>query len=188
MTDLQDVPHGLMAREAYETAAQHGFHSKYTPNEVYQALVISEIYEAMDADRKGRMAPKVDKDMSVFTDEDFRDWYKSYVSGTLQDELADIVIRLYDYAENIGVSLGANINRHNYGVSHVIDRESFPEFALELTRYIVNSIGYEPQVMIQFVVNTVYLYASRHGFDLYVYVLLKMRYNRLRPYRHNAKY
>lgn len=44
-----------LRNRAYKTACEHGFHDKELSNEHLLCLVISELMEAVEADRKGRL-------------------------------------------------------------------------------------------------------------------------------------
>ena len=49
--------------KAYKTACEHGFHDQELSNNHFLCLVISELMEAVEADRKGRRA-KIDSIIS----------------------------------------------------------------------------------------------------------------------------
>lgn len=46
----------ILRDKAYKTACEHGFHDKELSNEHLLCLVISELMEAVEADRKGKRA------------------------------------------------------------------------------------------------------------------------------------
>ena len=57
---------------AYKTACEHGFHDEELSNEHCLCLVISELMEAVEADRKGRFAKvPVDKKGTIFDERTF---------------------------------------------------------------------------------------------------------------------
>ena len=90
--------------EAYKNAVEHGFHdddnnfsiSKSVFHALFAqriALIHSELSEALEADRKERFA-----DLRSFDDslQPFEDKFKAYIKDTIQDELADTIIRVLD--------------------------------------------------------------------------------------------
>lgn len=88
--------------DIYTTACEHGFHEQPHSVNYYLGLVISEVGECIDADRKGRNSIDVatmqnledciaNGNMSMF-----KALFEEKVKNTVFDELADIIIRLLD--------------------------------------------------------------------------------------------
>ena len=48
-----------LKERAYKTAVEHGFHEEEKPDAYWLGLVMSEVGEAINADRKGRHADAV---------------------------------------------------------------------------------------------------------------------------------
>ena len=81
---------------AYDIACSHGFHDVKRSDAHYMMLVLSEVGEMVEADRKNRHAFVGDKlDISST---DFAEWFEKNIKDTLEDELADVCIRLFDFA------------------------------------------------------------------------------------------
>lgn len=86
-----------LGRRAFETAKAKGFHDE--PIDIPRALMltVSELAEALEADRKNKRA-----DLSAFFDKEpceifpFREKFEVHVKDTFEDELADATIRLLD--------------------------------------------------------------------------------------------
>ena len=90
LNELRDI--------AYQCAQDHGFHDKEYSDSHYLMLVITELSEAVEADRKGK---RVDTDAQSAYDLCQKDKfyayaYDNYIKGTIEEELADTVIRLLD--------------------------------------------------------------------------------------------
>ena len=84
---------------AYKTACEHGFHDEELSNEHCLCLVISELMEAVEADRKGKQ-PLIEQfncGMS-YPKNNLKQVYDCCIKGTVAEELADAVIRLLDLA------------------------------------------------------------------------------------------
>lgn len=101
--------------EAYETAKAHGWHEEEHSNEHYLALIITEIAEAVQADRKGWRA-NADKYIELISDREEHDsdlWFKcafsQNIKGTVEEELADVVIRCLDIAGLRGIDLSTPV-------------------------------------------------------------------------------
>lgn len=101
--------------EAYRNSEEHGFHASdvvlsSTP-EGYHALVAqrlalihSELSEALEADRKDHRADPSLLHSSSLTAAEF----ESKVKNTFEDELADVLIRVFDLCGWLGI----DIQRH----------------------------------------------------------------------------
>lgn len=75
-------------------------------------LVTSELGEAMEAHRKGKMTVKHQLDY-FFASQDYSDKmdvFKENVKDTFEDEIADAVIRLLDLSAGLGIDLEKHIN------------------------------------------------------------------------------
>lgn len=94
-----------LKERAYKTAVEHGFHEDVKPDVFYLGLVMSEAGEAINADRKGLHA-----DTKAFEEDEakgipFAESFKKNVKDSVEDEIADIVIRLLDFAGLKGYEL-----------------------------------------------------------------------------------
>jgi NTP pyrophosphatase (non-canonical NTP hydrolase) len=77
-------------------------------------LIVSEIAEAVEAHRENRMAEAgaarhivlkmAEMDMATFPE-----YFRSLVKDTVQDELADAIIRLLDLSAYMGIDIDAHI-------------------------------------------------------------------------------
>lgn len=77
-------------------------------------LVVSELSEALEADRKGEKVSLFSSDLNyVLTEKDdevFKRDFEKYVKNRWEDEIADAVIRLFDIAVGTGISLEWHIS------------------------------------------------------------------------------
>ena len=99
---------------AYKNAVAHGWHDEDLSNEHFLCLVISELMEAVEADRKGKHAKvamfKEWQGNSVPLTEEtrkrrFMEDFEAFIKGTVEEELADACIRLLDLAGLRGYDL-----------------------------------------------------------------------------------
>ena len=86
-------------RRIWDNAKAHGWHdTKLSPQHLC-GLVMTEVAEAVEADRNGRRA-KTEAFSQALTkgtgDDYFKACYKEYIKGSVEEEFADIVIRLLD--------------------------------------------------------------------------------------------
>ena len=100
-----------LAKEIHENAKAHGWYDEEHSGEHYLMLVITELSEAIEADRKGENA-NVDRFnewmnrpmyLAQYTEVDrLKDAFECFIKGTVDEELADACIRLLDFAGAIG--------------------------------------------------------------------------------------
>lgn len=176
-----------LAQQAYATAKAHGWHDEKLPDETYLMLIITEIAEAVQADREGRHA---DIDLfkallETYANDDavFKYEFETHVKNSVEDELSDIIIRCLDYSALRGISLdNVPIFVTGYCRDKSIAKRDFPTFAYFLTFKAVN--GDVTDVLARIIA-----YSKLKNIDIDFFVEQKMRYNQLRDYKHgNKKY
>lgn len=94
-----------LKERAYKTAAEHGFHEDVKPVTFYFGLVMSEAGEAINADRKGLHADAKGFEEDEANGLPFAENFKKHIKDGVEDEIADIVIRLLDFAGLKGYEL-----------------------------------------------------------------------------------
>ena len=188
LNELRDI--------AYKTACEHGFHDKRLSEEHCLCLVISELMEAVEADRKGKRADRESfkssyEDEEPHNDVNFKYCFEKYIKDTLPDELSDAVIRLLDLAGLRGISLESASNDIN---SEYMDDIACMYSQLSFTEAIY-SIFIKPIVdykylstIINDMIFSIFALAKHLDIDLLWHIEQKMRYNELRPMFHGKKY
>ena len=185
MIDLKKLKN--WSKQIYEIAFTHGWHETYKPDSQWMALVMSEIGEAVEADRKDRRFTMSDKDITDSYERakggefvtPFIYTYDACVKGTVEEEFADIAIRLMDFAY---MKWGSGID-YSYERMYESGECGFAENAWHLCKDILdagymniaNSLGY------------VIDWADDLGINLEKHIEWKIMYNSLRPYRHGGK-
>ena len=84
--------------KVHANAVEKGFWDENNSPEHYLCLVISELMEAVEADRKNRYANLREFDTECCERVYFTENFEQYVKDTVEDELADAVIRILDLA------------------------------------------------------------------------------------------
>lgn len=173
-------------RKAHETATKHGFHDEKRNDEHWLCLVISEVMEAVEADRKLRRADRAKFDEQYDINrkdghmiERFRFAFDLYVKDTIEDEIADTAIRIFDF---IGEKYGDKMV-FCWGEPHFVF-QSFPETAYEFVKVVLGRRMIELTDSIEYL----YAWAKKLNFDLDWHIEKKMKYNRFRPKLHGKKY
>ena len=176
-----------LSQQAFETAKAHGWHDIEQPDEHWLMLIITEIAEAVQADRKDRHA---DVESFNYYYEDNDDGFDAdgFIFKAYYDDF--IIIRCLDLIALRGKGVYADEYMAKYLHDFLKREPSFPEVAYELCKFAVStdeSIGLSERI--GGIISLVTSYCKQKGIDIDFFVEQKMRYNKLREYRHgNKKY
>lgn len=177
-----------LRNRAYKTACEHGFHDKELSNEHLLCLVISELMEAVEADRKGRYADRESFRSSYENEEphddvNFKYCFEKYIKDTVSDELSDAVIRLLDLAGYRGITIWNFSEKIIDGVSESYNKSSFTERIYDISTIPMQlKCEYSPlKDQVSSMLLAIFGFAKHLGIDLLWHINQKMRYNELRP-------
>lgn len=196
---MSKIDFNALRDRAYKCACDHGFHDTWLSNEHSLCLVISELMEAVEADRKGKYFKGIStferefNRYSALVDETkrFECAFERYVKDTVPDDLADAVIRLLDLAGY------RNIDIEDFTEEDIEDlRESCNDESFAETVYAISTIpiryeyeyGYSIDKQLNSMLLAILGFARHLGIDILWHIEQKQRYNELRPYRHEKKY
>ena len=178
---------------AYDNACKHGFHEKEYSDAHWIMLIITEIGEAVNADRKGKHADKSDWDELYHiskdsSNEDFVYDFEYYIKDSVEDELADVVIRCLDFLGKIGFDLSETQEILEYSESDPCPEETciITEVMYNITSLLYSSR--EVGLRVQDVIIQIFWLSKHLGVDLLWFIEQKMRYNELREPMHGKKY
>lgn len=163
-----------LAKESHANAVKHGFWEKRESNEHCLMLVVSEIGEMVEAHRTATM--------NHYWEVVRRS--RPFIKDTLEDEMADVAIRLGDLAGALGVDFD-KMNPCKY--HRAFDKFTFTENAFALTKGLCRDIiGIEKRI--QFGLEYVTKWAKSINIDLDWFIDEKMKYNATRPPKHGKAY
>ena len=179
-----------LQQRIWEIATVHGWHEQPIPTAQYCGLIMTEMAEAIEADRNGRRADieSFNERMSSLdgSDECFKEMYKRYIKGSIEEEFADMIIRILDMTWELHGERMNWVGYDTYGENYDNSKkfvETFWIFVKEVLNWgrmnITDSIAY------------IYSWAE-HGCGispetLDMHIRWKMKYNELRPYKHGGK-
>lgn len=174
-----------LCNRAYRAACDKGFHDEQKPDAVYKMLIITEIAEAVQADRMGLHVHKAIKDrykdFVIDAEEPFEPFYRSEISGRVEDELADIIIRMLDYCGMRKIEFRED--NDGFPFDRLTAFRTFPEAMYDLCDMIVRT-----DLCGEFSLRCVIYYCESLSIDILWFVEMKMRYNETRPKMHNRRY
>lgn len=191
--------------KAYKTACEHGFHDQELSNNHFLCLVISELMEAVEADRKGRRA-NVDRynkkiansricqglDSDIPKERGYEVAYNETIKGSIEEELADAVIRLLDLAGFRGIDLDEDAfdeeTISEYSATYC--NKSFTESIFHIIKFITsnNEVFIRLCVVPEMLLLEIFGLAKYLSIDLMWHIEQKMKYNELREKMHGKKY
>lgn len=101
------------AKNYYETAKSKGFWDK--PRNVGEMLMLitSELGEAMDAHRGDKFANKEGFEEDITKGVPLKEAFEKNIKDTFEDEIADVLIRLFDMAGGLNIDLDYHVNVKN---------------------------------------------------------------------------
>ena len=179
-------------RRIWKIASEHGFHDKPIPRWHYLGLIMTEVAEAVEADRNSRRADIYRMDSCVTSlnaaDESklrqlvFKEYYDCHVKGTVEEEFADIVIRILDMGQDI----------HGERMVWFLDDQQLYPYNKRIS-FIENAWCFVRRVLgwgmsnINHCLRFMFDWSEDLGIDLDKQIEWKMKYNELRPYKHGGK-
>ena len=112
----------------------------------------------------------------------FQVYYREYIKGSIEEEFADIVIRIFDMAQGIHGDKMVWKCYYPYGDRFMQDK-SFVENAWHFTKETLNwgTMNITDSVFY------IFDWADFLGIDLLTHIEWKMKYNELREYKHGGK-
>lgn len=193
---MKEVNFNELARKAFENARQKGFHDVSYTDMHYLMLVVCELAEAVEADRNGKRAEKKEYERLVNECEDVLrpHLFEMYIKDTVEDELADAVIRLLDYAGMKGLRFPKDfVTKENleltmnscWGKSL---RYFLRTFAERVYARCINELYESGKDNPENVVYNIFVIAELYEIDLIWFIREKMKYNETREVLHGKSY
>lgn len=185
---MKDINFNLLRDKAYEIAKNSGFHEEEISDNHYLVLVISELMEALEAYRKGNcLYENEDKYMDVqskindcYNNSEFKECFEKYIKDTLEDELADTVIRLLDLAGYKDIDIDFK------SIKNKIEKNKIPEYFYEIIESMM--MFYYLKHIINYTIKYIFDLCECLGIDIIWHIKFKMNYNRLREYKHGKRF
>ena len=171
------------AKRIHEVAVSSGFWDKELPLNHCIMLVICELCEVIEAERRGRYATKI-VDLEHMYELAYPFAYEHHIHGTVESELADVAMRLLDIIAKMGWMMDDQVCPENISLG---DDDSLPLLCYSIIENLVcREFGDRYAVLWAFY--GVLAIAHRYNIDLLNHIEMKMRYNETRPMLNGKRY
>ena len=181
---------------AYKTAVEHGFHEEEKPDAYWLGLVMSEMGEAINADRKGLHADtKRFEEVMAMRCITPRVAFEENIKDSVEDEIADIIIWLLDFAGMKGYELSTDEYLDSFILSALEELKTSGLPGLLLI--FIYALSYNSRfhnlekcvrITIRIISGCFEKMTGGSDCDLWWFVEQKMKYNELRPKLNGKKY
>ena len=194
-----------LAEDNFKNAEKHGFYNESTEIETELMLIITEMSEAVQADRHNRHGSIEDYESEIQMGRDIPTAYKNTLEGTVESEFADIAIRILSLLgwmnSKTPIKLKSDsiladeygISKIQFNIQNTINKGSIAKDLYRLNGrlswFVDNeSCSWFVSDTLQDILMRVFAIAHNHNIDLMEHIKLKMQYNESRPYLHGCLY
>lgn len=172
-----------LAQRIHEASVSKGFWNKDLPLNHHIMLVICELGEVVEAERRGRYATKIVA-LDYMYEHAYPFAYEHHIHGTVESELADVAMRLLDIIAKMGWMMDDQVCPENISLG---DDDSLPLLCYSIIENLVcREFGDRYAVLWAFY--GVLAIAHRYNIDLLNHIEMKMRYNKTRPMLNGKRY
>ena len=189
---MKNTDFNLLAKKAFDNAKAKGFHDKPHTDAHCLMLVACELAEAVEADREGRRS---DRRTYNFLLQEYgepleKHLFEKHIKDTVEDELADAVIRLLDFAGMKGFDIPENyiteeqIKNEADEVKEWMINKTFADVVFTSCLVNIESAKENPETLIY----AIFVVAELYGIDLIWHIKEKMIYNETREMLHGKSY
>jgi hypothetical protein len=181
-----------LARIAHGNAKAKGFWETARPEKESLILIVSELAEALEAARANKFCSKQHfaEALNIYREIGreniipnevsgaFNIYFNDFCRGTFEEEIADTLIRILDFAES---------RKDVFQVEELIEagesRTGFyiPMMLFDITAHVMKDELNEAIFLL-------YLLSVEKNFDLILWARMKMKYNETRGYKHGKQF
>lgn len=179
--------------EIYGNAVLHGFHDENHTVDHFLGLVLSEIGEAINADRNPDAPVVIEATLDqakLLADQSvggvaFVEFFKSNIKGSVIEELADVVIRILDLAGDLGITFEDDLEIYDSALVDTLPDNLFG-FAMSLDGLDLEYTDQADFISCLEEISSIAIHFTH--LNPWQVVRLKMLYNKTRPWLHEKKY
>ena len=189
---MKNTYFNLLAKKAFENAKEKGFHEKPKTDAHWLMLVACELAEAVEADRMGRRSDKRTYNflLQEYGEPLAKHLFEMHIKDTVEDELADAVIRLLDFAGMKGFDIPENyiteeqIKNEADEVKEWMINKTFADVVFTSCLVNIESAKEIPEALMY----AIFVVAELYDIDLMWHIKEKMMYNETREMLHGKFY
>lgn len=184
-----------LSKEVFEANKAKGFHDVEVSNETLLMLVITELSEAVEADRKGKRGKRANLESFCLLNASSKkrtgnpDYFnkvafEGHIKDTVEDELADAVIRLLDLAGLRDLYIDNDL------MEFYDTKQTFCDEIFWIGRNLMEN-GWDTDYIehsIYECLSSIECLCTDLQIDLWQHVSLKLKYNQTRPIKHGKNY
>ncbi|MCH2021024.1 MAG: hypothetical protein MK207_00985 [Saprospiraceae bacterium] len=195
-----------LAKQVFEANKAKGFWALNRSSAEILVLILSEMFEALEAERKSKSALNLQACLDLIGDDRFKVFFVENIKDSFEDELADTVIRILDMAGAWEIELETiylaptlqSWSDQNISLG-LMQREffSFQSCVLEFS-FIINQIIQKelqttiPEIELAKGANQMLYFvlavAKHYRVKVWDHVKIKLAYNATRAHKHGKKY
>lgn len=184
------------AKDCHQRAVSKGFWDEQHSVGHYLMLVVSELSEAVEADRLGKivkLTPEWVAELNRLDGAEFVQEFLRIVKDTAWDEIADAVIRMLDLLGWMTKdrALSEKEVETDLGVSafYIAGEMTLADALWPILQEVCCHCDmYAHRTAILYAIKSLELLCNRLGIDLMAHIDLKLKYNATRPAKHGKKY
>ena len=189
---MKNTDFNLLAKEEFENAKAKGFHDEKHTDAHWLMLVACELAEAVEADRVGRRSGRRTYNflLQEYGEPLAKHLFGMFVKDSVEDELADAVIRLLDFVGVKGYDIPEGyineeqIKNEAAEVKEWMENKSFADVIFTSCLVNIESAQEIPETLIY----AIFVVAELYGIDLLWHIKEKMMYNETREMLHGKSY
>lgn len=172
-TNPKIIPEQLQkwAETQYVINIEKGWHKPQYDVNHYLCLIMTEVAEVVDADRKQRHAShEICLLEGIENDDEFASLYEKHIKGTIDEELADVCLRTIELGYKFyGSKMQWNTANDDYASSHTVTQTALA--------YVRDYLGDGKPKNLAASVSMLYGWADIMDVELNLNVTLKLRFN-----------
>lgn len=179
----------------FKWACENGQHDTEHAYSHWAMLIITEISEAVQAERAGNVASRemfeLNEEYNIMP---FQANFESFIKDTIEDEIADIILRILDYCGLHNIDL-SNIEEETDAFLKIVQEKGLlkGELLTDLGYYLCkmftenNHITLESFLMTH-AISCCLVFCKLHDIDIMWHIQQKMKYNQTRPHLNGKRY
>lgn len=183
-----------LIEEAHQNSIDHGFYLNGKGTNIGEKLmlIVSELSEALEADRKNRYCDISKLIHNPLENYEYPQWHHDFthfVKDTMADEISDAYIRLFDLCGYV------DINPFPEKITGIVNWESdnIGDRLRQISREVLSiEPKYISNIDEQFKILTVFIYlkdfSSRLNIPIEQHIKAKMAFNKTREHKHGKEY